>query len=241
MIKSNLKTIGFLLSFVLFISCGMSEELKLFDGESLEGWEGSDKFFSVKESAIVGGSLEEPIDKSYYLCTKEKYENFELSLEAKFTTNTLKVNGGISFRAKRVPDSDEVMGYQADIGYIDAGAFLLFSDFMPADTLGTYPLWGSLVDENRPDTSRYPKPDIFPVIIYKVPDSELIDDIINPFGWNKVSIRANGHDIEIKINGVTTAEFTEQSDIPSEGCICLQAYWGEPYEVWYRNIVLKPL
>ena len=241
MIKNFVKPIGYFLSIVLCVSCGMSQEVKLFDGETLEGWEGSNTFFRVEKEAIIGGSLKEPIDKSYYLCTKQKYENFELTLEAKFITNTLKINGGISFRAKRMPDSNEVMGYQADIGYIDASAFLLFSDYTPADTLGTYPLWGSLVDENRPDTSRYPKPDIFPVIIYKVPDSELIDDIINPFGWNKVHIKADGPDIEIKINGVTTAEFKETTDVPSDGCICLQAHWGEPYEVWYKDIVLKQL
>ena len=212
-----------------------------FDGESLEGWEGSNTFFRVEEGAIVGGSLEKPIDKSYYLCTKQKFENFELKLYAKFITDNLKINGGISFRAARVPNSNEVMGYQADIGYIDASAFVMFSDFVPEDSAGTYPLWGSLVDENRADTSRYPRPEIFPVIIYQVPDSELIDDIIDPFGWNEVHILANGPDIEIRINGTTTATFTEKGDVPAEGCICLQAHAGDPYEVWYKDIGLNQL
>lgn len=133
------------------------------------------------------------------------------------------------------------MGYQADIGYIDASAVPLFSDFTPKDTTGIYPLWGSLVDENRPNISRYPKPEIFPVIIYKVVYRELIESVIDPNGWNEVYIKASGPDIEIKINGITTAEFTEKEDIPSKGCICLQTHSGDPYEIWYKNILLNQL
>lgn len=241
MFKNSLNLIGLLCTIILFISCGNSDELKLFNGESLEGWEGSNTFFRVEKGAIVGGNLKNPIDKSYYLCTKEKYENFELKLSAKFITSDLETNGGISFRAKRVPNSNEVMGYQADIGYIDASAIPLFSDFTPKDTTGIYPLWGSLVDENRPNTSRYPKPDIFPVIIYKVANRELIEEVIDPNGWNEVLIKANGNDIEIKINGVSTAKYTEKGDVPTSGCICLQTHAGDPFEIWYKNIVLNQL
>ena len=95
--------------------------------------------------------------KASYLCTEEKYENFNLKLSANFVTEDIHINGGISFRAKRVPNSNEVMGYQADIGYLNSAAIAQFSDFMPADTTGLYPLWGSLVDENRKDHSRYHK------------------------------------------------------------------------------------
>ncbi|NJB72343.1 hypothetical protein GGR42_002834 [Saonia flava] len=214
MIKNILKSIGYFFSILLFMSCNMSDELKLFNGESLEGWEGSNTFFRVEKGAIVGGSLKKPIDKSYYLCTKQKYENFELKLAAKFITSDLEVNGGISFRAKRVPNSNEVMGYQADIGYIDASGIALFSDFTPKDTTGIYPLWGSLVDENRPNTLRYPKPEIFPVIIYKVADEELVETVIKSKDWKEVLITANGPDIEIKINGVSTAKYTEKGDVP---------------------------
>lgn len=241
MITNILKPIGLLCAILLFMSCGQSNEIKLFNGVSLEGWEGSNTVFRVEQGAIVGGNLKNPIDKSYYLCTKRKYENFELKLAAKFITSDLKTNGGISFRAKRVPNSNEVMGYQADIGYIDASAIAQFSDFTPADTTGIYPLWGSLVDENRPNTSRYPRPDIFPVIIYKVANKALIEEVIDPNGWNEIHITANGPNIEIKINGVSTAKYTEKGDVPADGCICLQTHSGDPYEVWYKNIMLNQL
>jgi hypothetical protein len=242
MIFKNFKNLtGFLFSILLFMSCGISDELKLFNGESLEGWEGSNTVFRVERGAIVGGNLKRPLDESYYLCTKQKYENFDLKLSAKFISSDSNTNAGISFRAERLPGSNEVMGYQADMGYTGPDVIALFSDFTPADTSGLYPLWGSLCDENRNNTSRYPRPDIYPVIFYGVANRELIEEIINPYDWNEVRIKAIGPDIEIKINGVTTAKFTEKGNVPSNGCICLQAHSGEPYEIWYKNITLNQL
>ena len=225
----------------LSISCETKEDGKLFDGKTLEGWEGSSSIFRVENGAIIGGNLKTPLDKTGYLCTKQKFENFELKLEAKFITTDLKINGGISFRAKRVPNSNEVMGYQADLGYIDTNAIPIFSNFQPKDTTGLYPLWGTLVDENRPDTSRYPKPEIFPVIIYKLADKDLIEQTMDPLDWNEITIKAHGPNIEIKINGVTTAEYSEKEDVPLNGCVCLQAHAGGPYEIWYKNIILNRL
>ena len=72
------------------------------------------------------------------------------------------------------------MGYQADLGYIDPDAIALFSDRTPADTTNLYPLWGSLVDECREDVSRYPRPDVFPVILFKVPDKAFIEEAYRP-------------------------------------------------------------
>ncbi len=230
-----------LLSIALFTSCGTPGEIRLFNGESFEDWEGPNTVFRVEQEAIIGGILEAPLEATGYLCTEEIYDNFNLRLSAKFVTHGANINGGISFRAKRVTNSNEVMGYQADIGYLDSNAIPIFSDYTPADTTGFYPLWGSLVDENRDDITRYPRPDIFPAIILRVANKELIEEIIDPYDWNEIAIRASGTEIEIKINGVTTAEFTETSDVPSNGSICLQAHSGGPYEVWYQDIVLTQL
>lgn len=74
------------------------------------------------------------------------------------------------------------MGYQADMDYIPANVLLLFSNFSPKDTLGFYPLWGSLVDENRINTSIYPNHDILPVIFQKVVNKGSIKEIVEPRG-----------------------------------------------------------
>jgi len=98
----------------------------LFDGKSLEGWEGDEEMFRVEDGCIVGGTLKEPIPHNEFLGTTREYENFELRLKVKALGKG--VNAGIQFRTKRIPNHHEVIGYQADVGQ-------------------NY--WGKLYDESR--------------------------------------------------------------------------------------------
>jgi len=84
----------------------------LFNGTDLTGWEGNFKLWKVENGAIVGDSP--GIRKNNFLATRKEHENFELRLQVRLKEG--KVNTGIQFRSKRVPDSHEVEGYQADIG-----------------------------------------------------------------------------------------------------------------------------
>ena len=224
---------------MLVVSCSNPKEINLFDGNSFNGWEGPTEFFRIEKNAIVAGNLRDTLFKSYYLCTDKRFKNFELKVDVKIKSNSLNTSGGISFRADRVINSTEVMGYQADVGYINPKLISQFSDFTPKNLNKLYPLWGSLVDENRPEISRYPNPDIFPVVIYKVANKDLVDKIVDPYNWNNIHIRAIDSLILIKVNGEITAEFIEKEKVKDKGCICLQAQSGEAHETWYQNISLK--
>ena len=98
----------------------------IFDGKTLDGWEGNWKIFRIQDGAVVAGSLETPIPHNDFLCTKQEYGDFELRL--KFKVLGTGANAGIQFRSRRVPNHHEVSGYQADLG--DGW-------------------WGSLYDESR--------------------------------------------------------------------------------------------
>lgn len=98
----------------------------LFDGKTLDGWEGNLKWFRVEQGAVVGGSLEHKIPNNEFLCAKQEYGDFELRLKFKVTGE--KVNAGIQIRSRRIPDHHEMIGYQADIGE---------------------GYWGALYDESR--------------------------------------------------------------------------------------------
>ena len=101
---------------------------KLFDGKTLNGWEGDAKTWRVEEGAIVGGSLDVTVPRNEFLCTTKSYGDFELKLKFKLVGDKKAANGGVQFRTKRIPKHHEVSGYQADIG---AG------------------YWGALYDESR--------------------------------------------------------------------------------------------
>lgn len=84
----------------------------LFNGKDLTGWEGDTKLWKVTDGAIVGDSA--GIEHNQFLVTKEEFGDFELKLEFRLKDGV--GNSGIQFRSKRVDNSTEVSGYQADIG-----------------------------------------------------------------------------------------------------------------------------
>lgn len=97
----------------------------LFDGKSLEGWEGSPEVFRVEEGIIVG-EAKEKLDKNQFLATRERFQDFYLRVKFRLVNN--QGNSGIQFRSERIPNHHEMIGYQADIGQ---------------------QFWGCLYDESR--------------------------------------------------------------------------------------------
>ncbi len=93
------------------------QEGSLFDGRSLEGWEGdTEKTWRVREGAIVGGSLQGN-PRNEFLTTKRSYADFVLRFEYKLVGTEGFVNGGVQVRSRRIPKPpNEMSGYQADIG-----------------------------------------------------------------------------------------------------------------------------
>ncbi|WP_422082941.1 3-keto-disaccharide hydrolase [Ulvibacterium sp.] len=92
----------------------------LFDGTTLNGWETVNeenaKYWSVKDSAIVGGDGITNIPVNTYLHTMEKYGDFEFRCLFRITGNHDKglINSGIQYRS--VIEDGKIVGYQADIG-----------------------------------------------------------------------------------------------------------------------------
>jgi len=105
---------------------GQIKAVPLFDGKSFDGWEGPPDSFRVEDGAIVGGTLKAPIPRNEFLSTKKEYRDFELRLQVRLSGKG--ANGGIQIRSRRIPNNNEMKGYQADMA---AG------------------MWGSLYDESR--------------------------------------------------------------------------------------------
>jgi hypothetical protein len=104
--------------------------VSIFDGKTLEGWEGDAKVWRVADGAIVGGSLAQQVPKNEFLATKKSYGDFNLTLKFKLMGTEGFVNSGVQFRSVRIPNPpNEMSGYQAD--------------------LGDPSWWGSLYDESR--------------------------------------------------------------------------------------------
>jgi len=82
----------------------------LFDGKTLDGWEGDPDLWGVENGMLVGRSP--GIQKNAFLCTTRTFQDFELRLSFRLVAG--QGNSGIQFRSRKL--RDHVSGYQADIG-----------------------------------------------------------------------------------------------------------------------------
>src|SRR5687767_601398 len=97
----------------------------LFDGKSLAGWEGNEKFWSVKEGAITGQTTpDNPTRGNTFLIYKGgDVKDFELRLKFKIVGG----NSGIQYRSTD-KGNFVVHGYQADIDSKDRYIGILYDE-----------------------------------------------------------------------------------------------------------------
>ena len=185
----------------------------IFDGKTLDGWEGNLKFFKVRDREIVCGSLKRPMEQSEYLCTKKEYENFELRLKAKVVGLR---NTGVQIRTSRVPNStSRVVGYQVDMGF----------GYSPKRFM-----WGAIFDEGRRGR---------PLI---EGDQEKLKKVVKPGEFNDLVIRCEGPRIQIWVNGEYITDYREpDKKIARKGVIGFQCHRGEPQEASFKALRIKEL
>lgn len=109
-------TLGFAIQLRAAEPAAEGEWTPLFNGKTFDGWEGDQKVFRIEDGAVVGGSLKEPLKHNEFLATTQEYGDFELRLKVRLVGPEASANGGIQIRSRRVPNSFEMSGYQADMG-----------------------------------------------------------------------------------------------------------------------------
>lgn len=107
-----------LLSTVATLMVTVAAEPKpLFDGKSFAGWDGdTTNTWRIKDGLIVGGSLEKTVPQNEFVATTKSFTNFVLRLKFKLEGTEGFVNSGVQIRSQRIPNHNEMIGYQADIG-----------------------------------------------------------------------------------------------------------------------------
>lgn len=183
----------------------------LFDGKTLEGWEGDAKVFRVEDGAIVAGSLKARVAHNEFLCTKKEYGDFELRLKARLRGEGK--NAGVQFRSRRIPDHFEMIGYQCDVGVMNGR-----------------PIWGSLYDESR---RRKFLADGDAEKLAKALKGDDWNELVVRCEGRRIRIWVNG------LETVDYTEPDEK--IEQRGRIGLQIHGGAPAEAAYKDIRIKVL
>ncbi|MEM0965364.1 MAG: family 16 glycoside hydrolase [Verrucomicrobiota bacterium] len=226
--KSNLPTFVSILCFGALISSG-NEFVPLFDGETIDGWEGDPKFWRIEDGVIVGETTKENPTKhnTFLIWDGGEVADFELKVEFKLTNH----NSGVQYRSFPLKDRPWGLGgYQADIAddpkWMGAAYGEQYKRLLASR--GEKTVVGKFGDERT--------------VIAQIGDPDEILSHIDPNGWNEYHITAVGNQIIQRINGVTTAEFSESTPERLEkGLIGLQLHAGPPMKVSFRNIRLREL
>lgn len=183
----------------------------LFDGKTLDGWDGDPTLWSVSDGAIVGCSDGKPFKVNTFLINRGLYRNFILKADIKLRNN----NSGIQFRSEQIPGPDWIVkGWQADAS--EAGE--------------EKSAWGNFYEERGRSRT-----------MMKTPDQGWLvaKSVLHRGDWNSYEILADGEHVRLTFNGVVTID--THANGPQNGIIALQLHAGEQMKVEFRNMKLKLL
>ena len=202
----------------------------LFDGKTLENWDGDPKFWKVADGVITGETTaENPTKGNTFLIWKGgELDDFELKVDFKIESG----NSGIqvrSFPLKNGADQWRIGGYQSDFDYANKWTGLIYGE-----------QYRGLL--SKPGEKSTIGKDGKPKVTGKLGEKAELQKAIKKDEWNTYHIVAKGNHIQHSINGVLMAELTDEDDAARDsGLLALQLHQGPPMKVHFKNIHLKRL
>lgn len=210
----------------------------LFDGQSLEGWDGDERFWSVKNGVLTGQTTADVKTKknTFLIYSKREFGDFEL----RFSYRVSGGNSGVQYRSQIV-SKWVVKGLQAD-----------FEDRMHQ---GNDRFSGMFFEENgrmfmgqrgdvvivRSNTARPKKPIIEKIAT--VGSNEALEKHIRRDAWNDYIVIARGDVFLHIINGHVMSVGIDEDKLnaTSSGVVAWQLHSGPPLKTEMKNVRIREL
>jgi hypothetical protein len=202
----------------------------IFDGKSLDGWEGDPKYWRVEDGCLVGEVTPDTLLKqnSFIIWRKGTTRDFELKVEYRISTRG---NSGINYRSTQVAGNRfALQGYQADL------------DGANKYTGQNYEERGRTFLALRGDFSRV-APDGKSKIVGSVGDKDNLATFIRNSGWNKYHLIVRGNTLIHMLNEHVMSLVVDEDpkNQKFEGLLGVQVHVGPPMKVEFRSFRLKRL
>lgn len=98
---------------------GEPETIQLFDGKTLDGWEGHKPKYWTVENGVIVGKNREPVMVSTYLLTKRKFSDFHLVFSAKLVESEM--HSGIAMWGEVAPTRGDLYTYKGHLVMFPSG------------------------------------------------------------------------------------------------------------------------
>ena len=222
--------------------------VSIFDGKTLNNWEGDPTYWRVENGNLVGEITPQTLLKtnSFIIWKGGEPANFELKGEFNITE---KGNSGINYRSEKLPDVPFALkGYQADID----GANRYTGQNYEERGRTTLAYRGQITSIN-PQSGDW-KPEDVRAKVQKnawsdlkvtgsLGNSDSLKTKIKNQDWNSFHLIVKGNHLQHYINGILMSDVTDNDIIngKSKGIIGVQVHVGPPMKVEYRNLRLKQL
>ena len=207
----------------------------IFDGKTLDGWDGNPKLWKVEDGAITGTTTDDdPIKANTFIIWKGgKPANFEIEFEYKILG--AKGNSGMQYRSFMLKDRGKwaVGGYQADFETGKMYSGILYGEQFRGILANRGEKKELLRNGDKLEKKK----------VGEVGKSDEIQKNIKPKDWNKYHVSAKGFHFVHKINGMVTCECTDKDEKMrrKDGIVAFQVHQGPAMKVQVRNIRLKVL
>jgi len=207
----------------------------LFNGKDLTGWEGNTDLWSAEDGTIKGVTKADPklTHNTFLVWTNGTVDDFELRLSYKIVNG----NSGIQYRSKVLRKGQFgpiVGGYQADFEAGKTYSGILYEE----QGRGILAQRGQKTAIKEDDAKKTKVE-----VTGNVGDSKEIQSKIKNEDWNEYVVIAKGNHLQHFINGVPTADVTDEQEekAAKSGVLALQIHVGPPMTVQFKDIRIKSL
>jgi hypothetical protein len=225
--------------------------VQIFDGKTLNGWEGDPTYWRVENGHLVGEITPATLLKrnSFIIWRGGLTADFELKVEYKVSKDG---NSGINYRSEEVKDVPHALrGYQADL---DGAQRYTGSNYEERGrtTLAARGQKVLLEAPNKSDATAstdslktYIKNNVWTEskVIGSLGDKEALKAHIKNEDWNEYHLIVKGNRLQHYVNGKLMSDVTDQDTIngKAKGLLGVQVHVGPPMKIEYRNFRLKQL
>lgn len=204
--------------------------VSIFDGKSFRGWKAPDmSYWTIEDGAITGTISEQhPLkDNQYLVWQGGELTDFELKLLYRLN-GAPEVNGGFQYRSRLLPDYD-IAGYQVDNNLTTDWLVRLYDEH-GRETMA----WRGESAQFDADGQRT----VTPIEgVHGKPAAFKLEE------WHEYHLIARGPHVELFVNGLKVAEFTDNDPKQQDfrGILGLQLHSGKPQKAQFKAIRLKRL